>query len=335
MMEVFGTSLLPFPTICFDFPHKGNLPVKIGNRSFKIIEADCIGAIYEHIPGIKAMILRAKEEHGFDLDKSLRYTLKYIWDNSDDLFGKCFDCELDRLEVIKNKANDSDHYVSSYVDETVNFSSDKVDVTVFDIMDDLDIFDLFTPISLKEFDLRDMGLRCIQCRIKNIKKPYLHLNEYFQEFTMCDSNTNKTLLGEFGNNYADFDKWNNNDELILIGINYQIDSNKTRFDVIAAKKIEENTKSSIPINRDIETPGYSEWRNKIIERDNICVCCGYDKHLEAHHLFGYKENPSFAVDENNGITLCKFCHEKYHSVYGLKNINPVDFMKFIKRFGVG
>ena len=28
------------------------------------------------------------------------------------------------------------------------------------------------------------------------------------------------------------------------------------------------------------------------------------------------------------------CHDKYHSVYGLKDINPVDFMNFIKRFGV-
>lgn len=87
-------------------------------------------------------------------------------------------------------------------------------------------------------------------------------------------------------------------------------------------------------NRNVDFPDYNNWRNSVLNRDGKCVCCGLDKHLEAHHLFGYKENPSLAVDIDNGITLCKWCHKKYHSVYGLKDINPVDFVDFIKRFGV-
>jgi len=87
-------------------------------------------------------------------------------------------------------------------------------------------------------------------------------------------------------------------------------------------------------NRMSENPNYNNWRNKILNRDKVCQCCGLDKHLQVHHLFGYKEHPELATNENNGITLCKFCHNKYHSVYGLKNINPLDFMKFMDRFKV-
>ena len=98
-------------------------------------------------------------------------------------------------------------------------------------------------------------------------------------------------------------------------------------------KIEIITESSIN-DRNIKTPGYNTWRNNVINRDKKCQCCGLDKKLEAHHLFGYKDHQELATNINNGITLCKFCHKKYHSVYGLKDINPVDFVNFVKRFGV-
>lgn len=80
--------------------------------------------------------------------------------------------------------------------------------------------------------------------------------------------------------------------------------------------------------------GYNKWVKSVILRDKVCKCCGLDKHLEAHHLFGYSENQDLATNEQNGVTLCKFCHKKYHSVYGLKNINPIDFIDFIKKYGV-
>lgn len=83
-----------------------------------------------------------------------------------------------------------------------------------------------------------------------------------------------------------------------------------------------------------ENPQYNDWRKNVLNRDKVCQCCGLDKHLHVHHLFGYKEHPELATNENNGITLCKFCHNKYHSVYGVKNINPLDFMDFMNRFKV-
>ena len=88
-------------------------------------------------------------------------------------------------------------------------------------------------------------------------------------------------------------------------------------------------------NRYEEHEDYAEWRKSTLIRDkHHCICCGLDKHLQVHHLFGYKENPELATHEHNGVTLCKFCHAKYHSIYGLKNINPIDFIDFIKTYGV-
>lgn len=85
-------------------------------------------------------------------------------------------------------------------------------------------------------------------------------------------------------------------------------------------------------SRDI--PGYDEWRKHVLSRDKKCVVCGGDKNLHAHHLFGYKENPSLRIHTENGVAVCEWCHNKYHAYYGVKQINPVDFIKFIQKFGV-
>ncbi len=78
---------------------------------------------------------------------------------------------------------------------------------------------------------------------------------------------------------------------------------------------------------------YTNWRNQVLRRDKVCQCCGLDKRLHAHHIFGYEQYPELAYDVGNGIVLCQFCHDKYHSVYGIREINAAKFAKFIKRFG--
>ena len=85
-------------------------------------------------------------------------------------------------------------------------------------------------------------------------------------------------------------------------------------------------------SRDI--PGYDEWRKEVLSRDKHCVVCGGDKHLHVHHLYGYKDYPDLRVDVSNGVTVCKFCHERYHSYYGLSDITPDKFIQFMRRFVV-
>lgn len=85
---------------------------------------------------------------------------------------------------------------------------------------------------------------------------------------------------------------------------------------------------------DRNSPEYKIWQKAVIDNDQVCACCGGHKHLHAHHIFGYKNNPSYRLNIENGIALCKWCHGKYHSYYG-KDANPKTLIKFIKRFGGG
>ena len=89
-----------------------------------------------------------------------------------------------------------------------------------------------------------------------------------------------------------------------------------------------------PLSKSSSHRKTKKWRDKIVERDKVCQCCGFDKHLEAHHIYAYKDNPSLREEENNGITLCKFCHKKYHSEFGRYGANPKDFSLFMKKYGV-
>jgi len=81
-------------------------------------------------------------------------------------------------------------------------------------------------------------------------------------------------------------------------------------------------------------PGYKKFVKKVLERDRVCVCCGYDDDLHVHHLHGVKEHPELATDVDNAVVLCKFCHLKYHQIYSRYNINPQDFEEFMNRFQV-
>lgn len=66
------------------------------------------------------------------------------------------------------------------------------------------------------------------------------------------------------------------------------------------------------------------WRKSVFKRDNyICQCCGDDKggNLQAHHIENFRDNEDLRFDIENGITLCKNCHDpsvkgSFHYVYG-------------------
>ena len=51
------------------------------------------------------------------------------------------------------------------------------------------------------------------------------------------------------------------------------------------------------------------WRDKILKRDNYtCQECGGSQRLEAHHVKSKVNYPDFALETENGVTLCKLCH---------------------------
>lgn len=54
------------------------------------------------------------------------------------------------------------------------------------------------------------------------------------------------------------------------------------------------------------------WREAVFRRDNyVCKECGASKvYLEPHHIIPIRSDRSKVYDINNGITLCRPCHQK-------------------------
>lgn len=100
------------------------------------------------------------------------------------------------------------------------------------------------------------------------------------------------------------------------------------------KKADYNEIDGCSVTRN--SPIYRRWVSDVKERDKVCQCCGFpkDKHLVAHHIYGYENYPSLRVELSNGILLCKYCHNRYHSLYGVANANAYDFAEYMKRFSV-
>lgn len=56
---------------------------------------------------------------------------------------------------------------------------------------------------------------------------------------------------------------------------------------------------------------YGVWRLAVFTRDNFtCQQCGSNKNIQAHHIEQYALKADKRLDLDNGITLCKTCHNK-------------------------
>ena len=57
------------------------------------------------------------------------------------------------------------------------------------------------------------------------------------------------------------------------------------------------------------SPEYNQWKNKVKHRDgNACRRCGFENNLHVHHIKPFKKYPEFAIELDNGLTLCGNCH---------------------------
>jgi len=76
---------------------------------------------------------------------------------------------------------------------------------------------------------------------------------------------------------------------------------------------------------------YRLWREAVWTRDNwTCQKCGQrGGKLHTHHIFNFNTylDLRFAID--NGITLCKKCHDKFHKIYGKKNNTKEQLEEFL------
>ena len=109
-------------------------------------------------------------------------------------------------------------------------------------------------------------------------------------------------------------------------------------DILFKKYLNHDNKNTLEediANRESDSD-YRIFRENVLSRDHYkCQCCGLKKKLHVHHIFSYKYYSSLRTDVNNGITLCKYCHQKYHTIYGNKrNVNAETFSKFMRDFGI-
>jgi hypothetical protein len=84
----------------------------------------------------------------------------------------------------------------------------------------------------------------------------------------------------------------------------------------------------VRIRKSIE---YRLWRKSVFKRDNfICQKCelsgGY---LIAHHINNFADFPELRLAIDNGVTLCKKCHEDFHKRYSRKNNTKEQLEEFL------
>lgn len=61
--------------------------------------------------------------------------------------------------------------------------------------------------------------------------------------------------------------------------------------------------------------GYKRWRFDVFTRDRFtCQECGDNRggNLIAHHIKPFAEYPNLRLDLDNGLTLCRTCHDNLH-----------------------
>lgn len=159
----------------------------------------------------------------------------------------------------------------------------------------------------------------------------------YQVIQISDKNTSRNLNVVLTDTNCSYDGYTMYDSLQITGILKVYKKGDKLIYYFEANNIVKLPNSIIPEDEisegDRNSPEYNQWVNEVINRDKICQCCGGEKHLVAHHVFGYKNHEELRVNPDNGVALCKWCHGKYHSYHGISSANPQTLIKFIRRFG--
>lgn len=82
--------------------------------------------------------------------------------------------------------------------------------------------------------------------------------------------------------------------------------------------------------RDYQDPHYKKFRNEVLKRDkHTCQMCKTKnkRSLQVHHLLRWADAPTLRYDRENGICLCKKCHEQ---ITGYENIYATYLYELIK-----
>jgi len=88
-----------------------------------------------------------------------------------------------------------------------------------------------------------------------------------------------------------------------------------------------------PINRSIRNGiEFRLWREAVFARDNW-TCQKHNikgGNLHPHHIQNFAQYPELRFAIDNGITLCRDCHMKFHKKNGRKNNTKEQLGEFLK-----
>lgn len=78
---------------------------------------------------------------------------------------------------------------------------------------------------------------------------------------------------------------------------------------------------------------YREWRRLVFSRDShTCQRCKNSGcYLVAHHIESFDKNIDKRTSLDNGIALCRNCHNTFHHIYGKGSNTKEQFLFFIKK----
>src|SRR3990167_2743803 len=73
------------------------------------------------------------------------------------------------------------------------------------------------------------------------------------------------------------------------------------------------------------------WREAVFARDNwTCQKCNNKSgDFNAHHIQNFSKEKELRTSIENGITLCKICHQNFHQKYSYKNNTKEQLMNYV------
>ncbi len=98
-------------------------------------------------------------------------------------------------------------------------------------------------------------------------------------------------------------------------------------------------------NNTQEKVRYYTWRSVVFELNKrkkglskfyVCEKCGKKRKttrvLHAHHIKSWDKFPKDRYDRNNGVVLCKYCHDQFHNKYKKEAlIKPELLWEYLKK----